>query len=494
MLDSTSKETKPAVSDSEHAPLPEIDTEDERRVVRKLDICLIPLMAMFYLLSFLDRGNIGNARVAGLQKDLGISEKQYQICLTITYIPYIFAELPANLLLRKVGPNILMPTVLTVWGLVCICQGFTKSFAGLAAARAFLGLAEGPMFPGIVLYLSGFYTRRELSLRIALFFSAASLSGAFSGLLASAIVNMDGLGGKPGWSWIFILEGLFTVLVGIVSFFLVPSSPKTIQYLTPSEKILVCRRILLDRATADIDDRFSIREIIASLCSPHVLLNLVSFFMAGNILYGLAIFLPSIVSRLGFSPTHTQLLSVGPFAVGFVFALGTAYVSDRFKKRALCAAFAAGVAGVGFIVFFCSQSRSIAYGSLFLSVSGTYAFAPPFAAWLSNNSEPHYRRASIIALGFIATNCGGILSTWSFPDSDGPRFRRATVTNIVFAILIIIITLVNVFYLKWADREKEHHRAEILAPYCSSEASPTDGGKEAWLELGDRHPDFKYSL
>lgn len=201
--------------------------------------------------------------MAGLQDDLGLSDHQYQVCITVLYVsvtpypvygcslkllsrlsPYIMAELPSNLLLRKIGPNILMPTILTIWGLITALQGMcdpdheqrnvfwhnvglVSSYAGLVVVRACLGLVEGPMFPGIVLYLSGFYTRKELALRyvvvpkearnipwtssfcsIALFFSAASLSGAFSGLLAAAIENMHGIQGRPGWAWIFILVRL----------------------------------------------------------------------------------------------------------------------------------------------------------------------------------------------------------------------------------------------------------------------------------------------
>ncbi|KAJ3720650.1 hypothetical protein C8R42DRAFT_643035 [Lentinula raphanica] len=140
----------------------------ERRAVRRLDFAILPMMTMFYILSFLDRANIGNARVAGLQKDLGIPsfEKPSSSVHTVFIRRYICAELPANLLLRNIGPRFLMPTLLTLWGLMVALQDKSRhSYAGLATVRAFLGLVEGPMFPGIVLYLSSFYTRSELAFR-----------------------------------------------------------------------------------------------------------------------------------------------------------------------------------------------------------------------------------------------------------------------------------------------------------------------------------------
>ncbi|EJD00760.1 MFS general substrate transporter [Fomitiporia mediterranea MF3/22] len=475
-----------------------IDPAEERRIVRKLDFCLIPLMTMFYLLSFLDRANIGNARVAGLQKDLKLTDHQYQICVTVLYVPYIAAELPSNLLLRRLGPNLVMPTILTLWGMVCALQGAVKSYAGLVTIRAFLGLIEGPMFPGIVLYLSGFYTRKELSVRIALFFSAASLSGAFSGLLAAAIINMDGMRGRPGWAWIFILEGTFTCLVGLCAFFFTPSTPQDVRFLTQRERDIVTKRLILDRPTTSPLDTFSFWQVWRSWSSPQVILVFIALFMNGTTLYGerLALFLPSIVNQLGFSTTHTQLISVGPFAAGFAVTLISSYLSDRLRKRALFASINAIIAMVGFIVFLRSTSKSMSYGSLFLSVSGTYSLPPLLSAWMANNSEPHYRRATSVAMGFVATNAGGILSTWRYPTKSAPRFTDTTIMNIVFSILILVFSVFNVLYLTWATREKHRRRDELLAPYVNKndKGAPQDGGDRAWTELGDKHPDFRYAL
>ena len=162
-------------------------------------------MRVIDLLSFIDRVNIGNARVAGLQTDLKMSDHQYSLALTITYIPYIAIELPAGLILKRVGANILLPAMVTLWGLTTTLQGLVTTYHGLLVARFFLGLAEGGLIPGIVLVMSRFYKRDQIQLRISLFFTAASLTAGFSGLLASAIQGMDGRAGHRGWQWIFML-------------------------------------------------------------------------------------------------------------------------------------------------------------------------------------------------------------------------------------------------------------------------------------------------
>ncbi|KAI0077646.1 MFS general substrate transporter [Panus rudis PR-1116 ss-1] len=469
----------------------EYTTPAEKKAVRLLDYTILPLMTMFYLLSFLDRANIGNARVAGLQKDLRLTDHQYQVAVTVTYVPYIASELPSNLLLRKVGPNLVMPSLLVIWGIIVTLQGTVSSYAGLVAARAFLGLVEGPMFPGIVLYLSGFYTRRELSLRIALFFSAASLSGAFSGLLAAAIQNMHGIGGKPGWAWIFILEGLFTVLVGVAAFFLVPSTPQESRFLSQEQKELIVRRLERDRPAISVLESFKVKEIFRSLSSPHVLICFVMFFANGTTLFGLALFLPSIVNQLGFKATTSQLISVGPFAAAFLVTLISSYLSDRYRSRAIPVVIIGLLAVIGFSIFLGTSHVHTAYGSLFLSVTGVYATAPLLSAWMANNSEPYYRRATSVAVGFIATNAGGILSTWRYPTKEGPRFKPATIMNLTFSIVIVVGSALNALYLHRRNRQKEEQREEILRPY--GEKGDKEG-ENARIELGDRHPDFKYSL
>ncbi|KIK57790.1 hypothetical protein GYMLUDRAFT_262951 [Collybiopsis luxurians FD-317 M1] len=468
----------------------------EKKAVRRLDIVILPMMTMFYLLSFLDRSNIGNARVAGLQKGLGMTDKQYQICVTILYVPYICAELPSNLLLRKIGPRYLMPSLLTLWGLMVALQGLVSSFAGLATVRAFLGLVEGPMFPGIVLYLSSFYTRSELAVRVAIFFSSASLSGAFSGLLAAAIINMDGLSGRPGWAWIFILEGIFSSLMGILGFYLIPSTPQELKFMDSDMKELLIRRLARDKPSSHTNqDHFSFKEVFRSLSSPQVLIVFVIFYMEGTVLYGQALFLPSIVNQLGFSANKTQLLSVGPFAAGFFVTLIAAVWSDRMKSRAIPTMVISLLGVAGFSIYLKSTARFTRYGSLFLTVPGVYAAVPPVSAWMSNNSEPHYRRATSIAIGFVATNAGGITSTWLFPTKDAPKYTRTIIINLTFTILIIVGSALNMFLLDYMNKQKIKRRDEILAPYnLDADDEKGTNAARAWVELGDRHPDFKYTL
>ncbi|GAA5936454.1 uncharacterized protein JCM15063_001891 [Sporobolomyces koalae] len=473
------------MTDKEKSPVIVEETVQEdsaaaRRAVRKLDMVVLPLAAMVYLLNFLDRSNIGNAKVAGLATDLHLTPRQYLTCVTATYILYIVWELPSNLLLKRIGAHIMIPAMCLTWATVSCLTGLVQNFGGLFVARLILGLCEGGLFPGLILYLSMFYRRRELQTRISAFFASASLSGAFSGLLAAAIVNLDGKGGQAGWRWIFYLEGLFTALFGIGLFFVLPRDPQGCKFLTQEERNIIDRRLAADvpkGATVASSDRFSWREFP----SPWIRCALKSELTTstGMTLYALAYFTPPIVQTFGYSPVQTQLLTVPPFACAFLVTLLTAWISDRSGQRGLCAIAMSVLALVGYIMFYKSLLTSVRYVALFLAITGVYSTAPALCTWISVNSAGHYRKSTAVALGFIATNSGGIASTWLFPQTGAPAYATASKTLIAMTVLVGVFSFLNIVYLRYANGIKARRR---------------DQNDEAEYSVeGDRHPDFIYN-
>lgn len=190
--------------DDLHVQCPSHTTQ--RKLVTKIDFRVIPVLSILYLLAFLDRTNIANASVFGLQKDLNLKSTEYNTALTIFFIPYILFEIPSNILLKKLKPHVWLSACMFLFGFVTIMQGLVKNYSGLLATRFFLGLAETGMFPGSFYLIGMWYKRSEAQRRYSFFFGSTSLAGAFGGLLASAIGKMDGMRGYHGWRWIFILE------------------------------------------------------------------------------------------------------------------------------------------------------------------------------------------------------------------------------------------------------------------------------------------------
>jgi MFS family permease len=165
---------------------------------------LIPWLCVLYLASFLDRANIGNAKIEGLEADINITGTQYNIALSVFFISYSIFEPLSNILLKRMRPSVYIPIIVIAWGTCTVLLGIVKNFSHLCAIRWFLGMAEAGLFPGVNYYLSCWYKRSEFGIRAAIFFSAAAISGSFGGLLAAAIAKMKGVGGLPGWAWIFV--------------------------------------------------------------------------------------------------------------------------------------------------------------------------------------------------------------------------------------------------------------------------------------------------
>ncbi|GLB41450.1 putative major facilitator superfamily protein [Lyophyllum shimeji] len=448
----------------------------------KMDVRLMPVLTIIYLLSFLDRTNVGNARVAGLQKDLHLTNTQYSIALTVTLVPYLLSEIPVNLLLKTVGPDRVIPTMLTLWGVVTTLQGLVHNYQGLLACRFFLGLFEGGIYPGIVLYLSSFYPRHRLQLRIATFFSAASLSGAFGGLLAFGIMKMDKVGGRPGWAWLFILEGLFSVLFGILSFFLLPRSVESATFLKHEEKQEILAQMRHEGTVNEQTDVFSWREVGQAFMLPQVLFVSTIFLFAGIILSSLAYFTPSILVALGYTASRAQLMSVPPFAAAFVVTMAASLFSDRYGYRGAAAMLSSVLCIIGFIMYLSSTNPHVQYGSLFFSISGISCSGPSLSTWLSNNAAPQVRRATAIALGFVMSNVGAILALWLFGSwSKPPRYTSGTIVLLVSACMMTFLSFCNLLYLRSQNRKKALARQER-----TKETEATG--------LGDRSAWFIYTL
>ncbi|KAA1083649.1 hypothetical protein PGT21_002504 [Puccinia graminis f. sp. tritici] len=436
----------------------------------------------------------------------------------MTSRPYILIELPSNLLVRKIGAGRLIPMIVATWGLVTCLQGLVTSYRGLLVARFFLGLVEGGLYPAIVLYLSTFYTRTELQFRIALFWGTICISGAASGLLTYAIIELHGRWGHPGWAWVFLIEGFVTVICGVIGFFILPSSIEKVKILTEAEKALLRSRLEAASSTgsnvfsSDISSQHyptksTMLQVWEACISPHVFfLNIAQFACAGNI-NSLAYFTPTIVNSFGYSPSTTQLFSVPPFAVAFLFVLGLSYWSDRRQARGLACGISSVIAITGFAVFYASGHDKVRYGSLFLSVPGAYGASPSLSAWTADNSAPHMRKATALALGTMVANSGGLFCVWIFTLGHKPRYSLPTAINLFLAGLIIVCAILNTIWLAHAQKRKVAKRNEILEKFGLEASEKFDTGKaeqhnypsnqdlasaQAWDHLGDQHPDFKY--
>eukprot|EP01124_Arcella_intermedia_P012590 TRINITY_DN18956_c0_g1_i1.p1 TRINITY_DN18956_c0_g1~~TRINITY_DN18956_c0_g1_i1.p1 ORF type:complete len:495 (-),score=96.53 TRINITY_DN18956_c0_g1_i1:9-1424(-) len=307
-------------------------TAAESAVARKMVRRLMPFLSFMYVLAFLDRSNLGNAHTVML-KDTGITEDQYAIGVSLFFVTYIICEIPSNILLKMTTGPIWFSRIMVTWGIISICMMFVKDFTGLIFARLFLGAAEAGFLPGVVYYLTLWFTPTERAFAIGIFISAVPFSGMISGLLAYGILQMDGLGNLKGWQWLFLLEGIPTVLVGLLSYWVLPDSPASANWLTPVEKIIAVERLNVKKE--DLAETLQASHFKAVLTDIRVWLCSFIYLSICTSAYTISFFLPSLIEQFGFSSIVSNLLTSPIHLCAFLALLLNGLHSDRTKERYL---------------------------------------------------------------------------------------------------------------------------------------------------------------
>ncbi|KAI9227891.1 MAG: major facilitator superfamily domain-containing protein [Piptocephalis tieghemiana] len=472
---------------SQAAPL------DEERLARslrrKMDTHLLPFLSLLYLCSFLDRVNIGNAKVANMDKDLGLTQAEYSWSLSIFFFGYILFEAPSNVILRAWSPSRWISFIMVIWGAISTSMAAVQNASGLLAARFFLGFAEAGLFPGVLYYLSMWYTRSEQAVRIGIFFAAANIAGAFGGILAYGIARMDGIGGLEGWRWIFLLEGIPTILLALVCFFYLPDSPSHASFLTQEERAF--SRIRMERefgkgashGTGDKRIRWTL--VFQALKDPKVPLHAVLAFFGSVPMFSLSLFLPTIVRGLGFTSLSAQAMSSPPYVVGCLCLLAWSWVSDRNRERGFHVAIPLSLACIGYICLCFVRGTAAQYVLTILTATFVFSHVPVVLSWPSNNLAGPAKRAASLGLIQSLGNLGGVLGGQIYRDKDGPYFVRGHIICAALCGAGAISALTIRYYLHWVNRKRDH-------------ISPLPPGQQDLLltdeAINDSDPRFRYIL
>ncbi|KAF2151645.1 MFS general substrate transporter [Myriangium duriaei CBS 260.36] len=442
------------------------------KLLRRIDLHIIPMLTLLYLLSYMDRSNIGNAAIAGLTRDLRMDSRQLNWCLTVYIFSYSVCEIPSNMILRKFRPSTYLPSIMVAWGVVLTLMGIVQSYHGLLIARVFLGVAEAGLFPGMVYFNTQWYRRYELQVRQAYFWSAASTAGAFSGLLAYGISFMDGVGSLSGWRWIFILEGLFTILIAFFSYFLLTDYPQTASFLSIEERIFLTHRLRYSPQSTHSSSSSPIPEshatglpyILQALRDPQIYLSILIYWGYNCPLYGISLYLPSIVADLGYTSTTAQLMTVPIYASASLITILTAHLSDRLALRSppLILGLITVLIGFGLCIV-TPYHPGVTYAGLFIAAAGTYSCQAGNITWLANNLSGSYKRAVGIGMQIGLGNIGGAIAGTFYRDRDRPRYVRGHGLEMVMVGIGLVAAGLQVARYSLVNRwrEKRVERGEV---------------------------------
>ncbi|KAF9423633.1 hypothetical protein BGZ94_008218 [Podila epigama] len=459
------------------------DEQTERRIVRKLDWNLLPLLGILYLFSYLDRVNIGNARLFGLEESVHLTDNQYNIALGVFFLAYAIFEIPSNWILLRVGPKVWIPFLMLSWGTVSLALAWVTSFTGLVIARFALGVAEAGFVPGVLYYITLFYKRSEQSFRMACFLCFNILAGALGGLLAAGIAHMHGTLGLQGWQWIFILESIPTLLLAVLTWVILTPSPSTASFLTTDERIYASNRILMEcdvLPTASVSWRQTRKALtnyrIYLLCLCNMLLHVPSS--------GVVMFFPSLIKDMGFGATQAQLLTVPPYLLAAIISLIVPFWSDRTRVRGLFIIFIPFLALFGFIVLAVAPWTWVRYAGVTIVLTGIVPISGVLVAWLTNNCVGHTERATALAMLISTGSLASMAGTQVYRADDRPRYQRGhTIMACSIALAIMAAAVVRASFVHANRRLDKKQQMDHL----NSKTKTTK-------ETGSQNPQFRYIL
>lgn len=452
--DSLSGIEKPAVESSEdythneqqnnanlnvRAMAPEERARIEKSLLRKLD-ARCSYFVIIYILNYLDRNNVGAARLKGLQEDLKLSNTQYATCLSILYVGYILMQVPSNMFINRIPrPSLYISGVMLIWGLISTLTGLVKGFGGMVAIRFLLGFVEAAFLPGALLILSKWYTRRELTKRNAILFCGNLISNAFSSLVGAGVLsNMDGVLGHRAWRWLFYIEGAATMFIAICACFILPDLPTNSRGFTEEELLVAQLRMTEDVGEADSDsaDQGIFDGLIMVVKDWKVYLMMLTFTAYTT---GLSFnaFFPTLTGTLGLKYVPTLLLSAPPWVFACLISLVNAWHSDRKQEKFghIVGPICMGL--VGFVISMATLNKAARYVALFLQ-AGSYAGFIVFYSWISSSfPRPPAKRAVALAMINAFSQLGNVAGSYVWDLKENGYRKSYGIVTAMFGVTIV---------------------------------------------------------
>jgi len=447
-----------------------------RKLLHRIDKRLVLTTGFMYCVSLIDRTNIGSANIAGMGHDLGLDEGyRYSTIALVFFVSFILSEPPATIICRKMGAKIFLPAITLAWGILLIGFGFPRNWETLAGLRFILGILEGGFLPCCIYLISTWYTRYDLQKRITAFYAIGFFSSGLGGILAYGLMQMEDVGGIRGWRWIFIMEGLLTVVIATISYFTILDFPDRAHlkssFLTRSECELVMRHIDADRSDAD-KEPWDFKKWLASGADPLIYGYALIFFGLTAITYAVAYFLPIILrNQMNFSMAASQCLIAPPYFVAACWMYLTAWLSDKYRIRGPIMIGNSLIGTIGLCLMGFVDNAGVAYFGVFLICCGFNTNIPACMTYQSNNIRGQWKRAFCSATLIGTGGIGGIAGSLMFRSQDAPGYRPGMYASLGCAVLTLIVICINTWYFK-----RENAKA--------------DKG----LKILQGHPDFRYTV
>ncbi|KAF4264832.1 hypothetical protein KXX33_008024 [Aspergillus fumigatus] len=432
----------------------------EKALVWKQDLRIVPLCAAIYLLCYLDRSNIGNAKILNqdthndLLSETKMTSYQYTIALMVFLIAYALFEVPSNYFLKKLRPSRWIAFLMLSWGACTMGLGGTHNFAQVTGIRFLLGVMEAGLFPGLVYYLTFWYRHSERSIRVALILASATLAGAFGGAIAYGVGHMNQVHGLSAWRWLFIIEGAPSCASAVLVWFFLPDYPESARWLTREEKDLAAQRLRTEGSKGEAK-AMTWEDAKAVLTDWRLYAHYAIYFGISAPFSSLSLFTPAITSGLGYTNLRAQLMTVPPWAVAYVVTTAAAWSADHFNSRGLHSALFSFIGAMGFLASAVLPPDAYLhrYGCLIVATSGSFACIPPLLGWLSSNLHSTAGTGLAIALNVSFGAPGQIVGVWIYKANEAKRgYPTGHWTNAGLLLFVCAGCIMLRCYYGWLNR------------------------------------------
>ncbi|KAG5361095.1 putative transporter [Yarrowia sp. C11] len=471
---------------------------EEKRVKRKLEWRVTGWACIMFMALQIDRANLGQALADNFLDDLNLTTNDYNYGNTIFLVSFMSAEIPSQLISKRLGPDRWIPTQICMWSIVAMCQGALSGRASFFVTRCLIGLIEGGFIPDLVLWLSYFYKSKELPIRLSFFWTTLYLCNILTSLLAFGLLRIRA-GGLQGWRWLFIIEGFITLCIGVTSFFRMPASAAQTKtrfrkkgWFTDREEKIVVNRVLRDDPfKGDFHNRQAItpKNLWQCLSDYHMW----PIYAMGLLIYigstPVTQYMTLTLRQMGFSPFNTNLMTIPPSVIRIVFLLLSTWLSEKFNQRALFALCEPiwTFGGLLALRFYSGALTDIwgTYVILILIIGSPYVHAI-LVSWASRNSNTVAQRTISAAMYNMCVQAGNVIASNIYRKDDAPQYYRGNTQLVaISAASIVLVLLVKVYYVavnrhrdnKWNAMSKEE-KAEY---------------KATTKDIGSRRLDFRFA-
>ncbi|KAK4041457.1 hypothetical protein C8A01DRAFT_14796 [Parachaetomium inaequale] len=425
---------------------------EEKALVRRVDLLVMPLLILGFFALQLDRGNIGNAMTDFFLQDIGITQFQFNIGQQLLSAGIVLLEIPSNIILYRVGPTIWIGAQIVAWGFVAAFQAFQKGLGPYLVTRLLLGICEAGFIPAGLFTLTRWYKRDETTTRFSVYFIGNLFAGASSGLIAYGILHMRGICGLTGWQWLFLLEGLFTILVGTLFIALFPLSSSNpvsllgIRYFSEREAQILQQRILRDDPTKFQARRnISLAEVKATFTNWRLFPHFFMTFFGLAPAHTMGSYAPLLVVSFGFDRLKSNaMISIGAWVL-IITNVAWGVIADKTKRRGLMVALGVFIfwgLTLGNRLLVESTNGNLRFGVL----TAAMAFQAPWHAvngsWLALNAKTAGERSITLAIFISSANIAGIVGSQIFQAEDAPLYRTGWTVILVLVSLALLMSIV----------------------------------------------------